>query len=229
MLQIVFLILISWCIIWAYNKKSILVLGVIPTKRIAAFSVYLFCVASIICAFGFLLRVLMAKEIYTVNHSLSFITILLNIGYQIRTVLTEELIFRGAVFYILLQKIGNKKAIVFSSILFGLAHCLNVEIWKNPLQLLLAFGFPFLMGLVLAFGFVKTQSIIVPFAIHFGWNLTQNYIFPEGLNENTILLLNGTPLVVTISYFSFFCMMYLPKLLLLLGSFFLLKKYKTSH
>jgi membrane protease YdiL (CAAX protease family) len=39
----------------------------------------------------------------------------------------------------------------------------------------IVFLFTFCMGLLLAFSYVKTFSILIPFAIHIGWNLTEEH------------------------------------------------------
>lgn len=67
----------------------------------------------------------------------------------------EEMLFRGAVTTELLKKYSPKKAIFFSALIFGIFHI-------NPAQVLNAF----LLGLLLAWVFYKTRSLIPGILIH---------------------------------------------------------------
>lgn len=67
----------------------------------------------------------------------------------------EEMLFRGAVTSELLKQYSPTKAIVFSALIFGIFHI-------NPAQVLNAF----LLGLLLAWLFYKTHSLIPSILIH---------------------------------------------------------------
>ena len=52
------------------------------------------------------------------------------------------------------------------------------------------------MGYSLALAYAITKSIMLPFALHFGWNFAQNTIFSKGpLGE--LLLVGTTPTELT--------------------------------
>jgi membrane protease YdiL (CAAX protease family) len=87
------------------------------------------------------------------------------------------------------------------------------------------FTFTFAMGLLLAYSYSRTYSLLMPFAIHFGWNLTQNYIFPETAIGNHIFTLAAPPPTVTISYAAFFTMLLLPKISVLIAGYLILKRH----
>ncbi len=74
--------------------------------------------------------------------------------------LVEELIFRGLVMGHLLTKMRRPMAILLSSVIFGLIHL-------NMLQILYAA----LMGALLAFIYVRSQSIWAAIFAHAGFNL----------------------------------------------------------
>ena len=76
----------------------------------------------------------------------------------------------------------------------------------------IVFAFTFAMGLLLAYSYSKTFSILIPFAIHLGWNLTQNFVFPDRPEGNHFFILAATPPLVTVSYFVFFIMLLFPKI-----------------
>ena len=72
----------------------------------------------------------------------------------------EEIIFRGVILKGLLVRYSSLKAIVVSSLLFGLVHL-------NPWQFVSAFG----MGIIGGWIFWKTNNLILPIIIHISNNL----------------------------------------------------------
>jgi len=226
MLQIVGLLAISWLLIWFFEKQNLSVLGLTPTKDRMKYSTILFIVTAILSATAFLLRMYFAKEEYTIVQSLTTKSILIETWYQFRTVLTEELLCRGALLYILIKKIGQTKAVIISSAIFAVLHWLNTGVWGNLTQMIIVFTFTFAMGLLLAFSYARTYSILIPFAIHYGWNLTQNYIFPDTATGSHIFILATPPPAVTISYFTFFTLLLFPKIFVLLIDYLIVKQHK---
>lgn len=227
MLQLIVLILVSWLIVWLLEKQNLSVLGFYPTKERLKYFSLLFIVSSTLSASYFLLRMHIAKEKYVLSPELNFNSIFIEIWYQCRTVLTEELICRGVLLYILIKKLGNSKAILISAVTFALLHWFNSGVWGNILQMSLVFLFTFFMGLLLAYSYAKTYSLLIPFALHFGWNLMQNYIFPDQAAGNHIFILQEAPPEVTISYFSFFTMLLFPKIAVILANYFIIRQYKS--
>ncbi len=224
MLQLIALLAISWFIIWLFEKENLSVLGLgLTNERLKYFSL-LFLVSSIISASAFLLKIYIAKEAYILSQSLTAKSILVEIWNQFRSVLTEELLCRGVLLYILIKKVGQTKAIIFSSILFAALHWLNVGIWGSPIQMIVVFSFTFTMGLLLAYAYARTFSLWIPFAIHFGWNLTQNFIFPDTSSGIHIFILAAPAPEVTVSYFAFFTMLLLPKISVIIIDYLIIKK-----
>lgn len=225
MLQLIVLFAASWLLVWLIEKQHLSVLGLRPNTERIKYFVILFLAAATCSAAAFLLRMLLVKESYMLSPSLNVRAVVTEIGYQIRTVLTEELLFRGVLLYILIKKLGVKKAIVISSVAFALMHWMNAGVWGNITQMATVFLFTFFMGLVLAFAYAKTYSLLLPFAIHFGWNLVQNYIFPGMTGSNAVFVLAANPPVVTISYAAFFTMLLLPKIAVLVTSYFIMRQH----
>ena len=226
MLQLIGLLAISWLLIWFFEKQNLSVLGLTPTKERLKYFGILFIVSAIFSATAFLLRMYITKEEYTVTQSLSIKSIVLESWYQFRTVLTEELLFRGALLYILIKKIGQKKAILISSIIFAVLHWINAGVWGNLTQMIIVFTFTFTMGLLLAYSYARTFSLLIPFAIHYGWNLTQNYIFPATVSGNHIFTLAAPPPIVTISYLAFFTMLLFPKISVIVFDYLIVKRHR---
>ncbi|TXI33390.1 MAG: CPBP family intramembrane metalloprotease [Niabella sp.] len=226
MLQLIGLLAISWLLIWLFEKGNLSVLGLTPTKDRLKYFTILFIVSAILSATAYLLRMYIAKEEYTISQSLTTKSVLLETWYQFRTVLTEELLCRGALLYILIKKIGQTKAVIISSIIFAVLHWMNAGVWGNLTQMIIVFAFTFAMGLLLAYSYARTFSLLIPFAIHYGWNLTQNYIFPETATGNHILTLAAPPPIVTVSYFAFFAMLLLPKISVLIIDYLIVKRHR---
>ena len=226
MLQLIGLILISWLIIWLFAKGNLSVLGLAPTTERLKYFAILFFASGIISASAFFLRMFFAQEEYSLTPSLTIGTVLIEIWCQFRTVMTEELICRGAILYILIKKIGQTKSIIITSVFFAILHWINAGVWGNLTQMAIVFTFTFAMGLLLAFSYAKTFSILIPFAIHFGWNLTQNYIFPDTAAGNHVFILATPPPEVTISYLAFFTMLLLPKISVLIIDYLIIKTHR---
>ena len=104
MLQLIGLLVISWLLIWFFEKGNLSVLGLMPTKVRLKYFTILFIVSAVFSATAFLLRMYFANEEYEITQSLSIKSNLLKTWYQFRTVLTEELLFSGALLYILIKK-----------------------------------------------------------------------------------------------------------------------------
>ena len=226
MVQLIGLLLISWLLIWFFEKGNLTVLGLTPTKERIQYFFILFIVSAVISSTAFLLRMYYLTETYAIARTLTARSILLETWYQFRAVLTEELICRGALLYILIKKAGQAKGVMISSVLFAVLHWLNAGVWGNLTQMIIVFSFTFAMGLLLAYSYARTFSLMIPLAIHFGWNLSQNYIFPETPFGNHIFALAAPTPSVTISYFALFTMLLFPKIAILVADYFIVKTHR---
>jgi uncharacterized protein len=226
MIQLLGLLIISWALLWLFEKRNLSVLGLIPNLHIIKYAFILFIVSAICCATAFLLRMYFANEEYAISSTLTASIVFEETWNQFRSVLTEELICRGAVLYILIKRIGQNKSIIISAIIFAALHWLNAGVWGNVVQMIIVFTFTFAMGLLLAYSYAKTFSLLIPFAIHFGWNLTQNFIFPDNPIGNHVFELAAPPPVVTVSYLVFFTMLLFPKLSVLLLDYLIVRRHR---
>lgn len=228
MLQIIALFAFSWLIIWWHEKGNLSVLGFQPTlKRTGYFFLLLF-VSILISASTYLLRMYYAEEQYTVNTSMNAQLFFQESWFQIRSVLTEELLCRGVLLYIMIRQLGTRKAIVLSSLIFALLHWFNSGVWGNLPQMAMVFVFTFAMGLLLAYAFTQSKSILLPFAIHLGWNWVQNFVFPDNAAAHSVFVLVTPPPTVTISYLAFFTMLLFPKIAVLAINYGIVRSYKSA-
>lgn len=101
----------------------------------------------------------------------------------------EEVLFRGAITKALLQQYSPTKAILISALIFGIFHI-------NPAQILPAF----LFGLLFAWTYYKTASLIPCILMHILNNSLSVYInlkYPEAENLNDLITV--TPyLIITL-------------------------------
>ncbi len=229
MLGILIQLAVSWLILWLFQKKNLGVLGFYPTQqRLAYFALFLI-ITALCCASGFLLKMAFAKQRWTLNPVLTGQLIWAGIWWNIKSVLFEELIFRGAIFYALIKRIGQRRAILISAIGFGIYHWFSFGIIGNPTQMALIFFVTGIMGLVLAYGYAKSFSLLIPIAIHFGWNYTQQCIFSNGPIGKQILIPVLPQAAITVSYFTFFSILLLPIILMLGINYWLIRKMKKME
>lgn len=226
MAGIVVQLAISWLIIWLYERNDLRVLGFAPTKRRLIDLLFFFLVTALCCASGFLLKMYFSDLRWKVNPKLTFALVTEGVWWNIKSVLFEELIFRGVLFYILIKRLGIKKAIVISAVAFGIYHWFSFGVIGNPMQMLFTFLITGTMGLVYAFGYSRTMSLYVPCAIHLGWNVTQNLIFSQGPIGNGVFQQTGDQQFRTGSYLVFIFVYFFPMLSAMLLNFYLLKKKK---
>lgn len=225
MIGIVVQLTLSWLIIWWFDKGNLSVLGWQPTVvRLRHFLLFSL-VTSACCASGFGLRIYAGQEIWERNPALTMNQTLSAIGWNIKSVLFEELIFRGALFYILWKKLGATKAMIISSTAFGIYHWFSQELWGNTTQMVIVFLLTGIMGMVYAYGYVKTKSLYVPCAIHFGWNITQGFVFSHGSIGNGVFMpALEQPHAVTLSYLTYGIITFSPLLSSWLFNYLLLSR-----
>jgi membrane protease YdiL (CAAX protease family) len=224
MAGIIVQLIISWLIVWFFEKKNLGVLGLLPTeKRLLDFLLF-FAITSICCTLGFFMKMIIVNQQWQLNPALSFSMVAEGARWNIISVLFEELIFRGVLLYILIKRIGSTKAIFISAAAFGIYHWFSFQVFGNPVQMLFVFFITGSMGLLLAYAYAKTLSLYLPIGIHFGWNLTQNFIFSDGpIGKGIFIQANPQPFR-TDSYLVFFSVTFLPMVLALLINYLLVKK-----
>lgn len=224
MIGILVQLALSWIIVWFVERKHLSVLGLRPTaQRVAWFFLFILITAAC-CAAGFLMKMYFGGMSWHLNPALSFKLFLSGLWWNISSVLFEELIFRGVLLYILIKRIGAKKAIFISAIAFGIYHWFSFGAIGNPVAMLYTFILTGLMGIVLALGYAKSFSLYIPIGIHLGWNFTQIFIFSQGPIGDGIFVSDKGAGFRTDSYLIFFLVTFLPLLLALGINYLLIKK-----
>ncbi len=179
MIGLLVIIVVSGVLLHFIEKKNISVLGIIPNqKHLTQFLI------------GFLIIVLinlsmiyietLVKSISWEMKSINYRAIYEAFVYHLRSALTEDLVFRGAILYILISKIGAKKAVLISALIFGIYHVFSYGMTGGRivpiLYVILVTGF---VGYVWAYAFHKTKSIAIGLGLHLGSNLVMSCFYPS--------------------------------------------------
>jgi membrane protease YdiL (CAAX protease family) len=216
MLGLLIQIIISHFIIRWVLKEELSVLGLKPSKKRIG-SLLLFCFIAALCsAITFWLRILFAKELWVLNSSMNWQHTFNAVWYNIKSVMYEELIFRGVLFYILIEKLGGTKAILISAMAFGIYHWFTYEVFNDPVKMLWIFAITFSAGYIYALGYYKTNTLYTPIGMHFGWNFVQSFIFSAG-NIGSGLFIQRLPAPqIQVSYFIYYSITFLHLFLFIL-------------
>ncbi len=191
MIGILVAITISWLLLFLIEKKNILALGFLPiVKRLQQFLIG-FIITGILCVLVQYLESYLKSSEWVLNKNISGGIIFESFWWDVKSVLTEELIFRAALLYILIQKLGSSKSILISAIAFGIYHWFSYGVLGNVMAMILVFIGTGLMGYAWAWAFSKTKSIMLPFGLHLGWNFVYNTIFSKGPLGDLILIAQG--------------------------------------
>ncbi|HEX7845740.1 MAG TPA: CPBP family intramembrane glutamic endopeptidase [Chitinophagaceae bacterium] len=225
MVGIIVQLAISWLLIWVIEKKDLSVLGLKPTRQ-RIFDLGLFFIVTGCCAgSGFLIRMCLGER-WELNPDFTLRLLAEGLWWNIKSVLFEELIFRGVILYILIKRTGMLKGIIISAIAFGIYHWFTYEVLGNTTPMITVFLITGLIGLLYGYGYAKTFSLYIPIGIHIGWNFTNNFIFSEGQIGNGVLVAVKTNQQASVSYFIFFMIIFLPMLTMTVVNYLLIRRKK---
>jgi membrane protease YdiL (CAAX protease family) len=228
MLGIIVQLAASWLIIRLVQKQQLNVLGFYPTlQRLKDFLLFLL-TGALCSASGFLLRMWWGNEAWELNPLYNSRLLWEGTWWNIKSVLFEELIFRGVLLYILIKRLGPATGIIISAIGFGIYHWFSYGILGNIPAMLMYFFVTGIMGLVYGYAYAKTFSLYIPVAIHFAWNFVQSFVFSNGPIGRGILVLAAQQKPVTIPPIAYGCIMLLPLFSIWGISYWLLKRKQQA-
>lgn len=231
MIGILVALAISWLLLFLIEKENILALGFLPiVKRLKQFLMGFF-ITGILCVLVQYLESYLKSSTWVLNKDISSGIILKSFWWDFKSVLTEELIFRGALLYILIQKTGSRKSILISAIAFGIYHWFSYGVLGNVVAMIVVFIGTGLMGYAWAWAFSKTKSIMLPFGLHLGWNFIYNTIFSKGpLGELVLISKGGNELTDWSSLLNFVSgLVIVPFLVLIFIKYFVKKEKKIQN
>jgi hypothetical protein len=178
MLGLLVIIVISWMLLHFIEKKNIEALGIIPNKKRASQFLIGFIVMIVICLIAILVETFILNVEWKQNDTIHYSLIFDAFVYHIRSALTEDLVFRGAILYILIQKIGAKKAILLSAIIFGVYHIFSYGMLNSSIiAMLYVTLITGCTGYVWAYTFNKTKSIMMGLGFHLGYNFLMSMFY----------------------------------------------------
>ncbi len=179
---------ISWVLLLLVEKKDLRVLGIIPTQQRLMQLLAGIVIAACCCGLYYFLQTILSGSTWSANKSFTLPKFFSGAWWTMQSVLYEELIFRGALLYIAIKKIGPKWACMLSAVCFGIYHWFSMGAFGNVVFMVYLFIGTGIMGYVLALAYAKTGSLYLPIALHFGWNLVTNIIFSGGPNGTQLLI-----------------------------------------
>jgi uncharacterized protein len=192
MIGLIVVIIISWLILWFLEKEHVTVLGIRPTgKRLKEF-LLAFILMAILCTVNFLGQSYFKEISYSVNSDYGFWEGINAVFWTSKAALLEEFIFRGAILYLLIKKIGAVKACLITATAFGIYHWFSYGmIGGRIIPMIYIFLLTGAAGWSFAFAFAKTKSLYAPFGLHFGWIVISIVVFSAGPLGNQLLISNA--------------------------------------
>lgn len=187
MIGILIELIISWLLLWFIERGNLSSLGLIPSKPRMVDLLYGFIIAALFCTV-YHLRVYFADNSWKLNPHFNLQQLVSGTWWVLKSVLFEELLFRGALLYIAVKKLGPVKACFLSAACFGVYHWFTMGSLGNPVQMIIVFLMTAIAGLAFAYAFVKTRSMYLPMGLHFGWNYLTILIFSNGPLGQQLLL-----------------------------------------
>lgn len=212
MVGIIIQLIISWILLWYFDKSSLAALGIAPTgKRVLLFLTG-FLLAAFVSILYNILTIAFVHNGWVINKQFSAAAALQSTWWVLRSVLFEELIFRGALLYLAIKRWGAPRASIFSAVCFGVYHWFSYGALGNPVAMVFIFLLTGIAGFTFAYAFAKTGSLYLPVSLHFGWNLVHIVVFSNGpLGSQLYQKINGNAATGFLSLFIFlFQMLALP-------------------
>lgn len=200
MIGIIIQVVISWLLLWLIDKKDLAVLGLKPTTgRVLNFAFGI--LLSAICFTSYCLTTTyLTGNSWAINGSFSWKQFFSSGWWTINSVIFEELIFRGALLYLLIQKTSVKIGCWISSIAFGIYHWFSFGVLGNPVPMAYVFLSTGIWGLMFSYSFAKTKSLYLPVGLHLGWNFFNIVIFSQGpLGKQFLVSSNNGQLLTGLS------------------------------
>lgn len=163
-------------------------MGISPTKKRMSNLLFGFSGAAAFCTAYYFTTAGLAGNPFILNKAFTASDFFKSSWWTLKSVLFEELLFRGALLYITIKKWGIKPACIVSAAAFGIYHWFSFGAFGNPLQMLIVFVMTGIWGWMFAFAYAKTKSLYLPAGLHLGWNLVNNIVFSKGPLGHQLLL-----------------------------------------
>lgn len=178
MLGLLVIIVVSWGLLHLILNKNIESIGIVPSgKRTIQFVIGMVFIM-IITLLNIYIETIVLDIDWKLQYSINYHSILNAFVYHLRSALTEDLVFRGAILYILINKLSVNWGLLISALCFGIYHVFSYGLTEAKiipiLYVILITGFT---GYVWAYTFHKTKSIMLGLGFHLGINLLNTFFF----------------------------------------------------
>lgn len=229
MLGVIVAIILSYAALWLTSREHITVLGILPTSQRAKEFILGFLIMATFCTINFFGQAYVKGTTYTLNVNYTFTDTIDGVWWAAKAALFEELIFRGALLYILIKYIDIVRACLISSVAFGIYHWFSYGlIGGSIIPIIYVFLLTGAGGWMFAFAFAKTKSISAPLGLHLGWILMSIVVFSDGPIGDQLLIAKGGDLELggwaNLAFFLWQAVV-VPAIV----TWYLLKKYPLDH
>ena len=192
MIGILVVLILSWFLLRVVARERLTVLGITSNRRrLREFGVGLLFMAGV-GVINFVWQAHIKEIHYQLNPEYGVGPLLSGSFWVLKAVVFEELVFRGALLYLLIKWIGPIRACLLSSFVFGIYHWYSYEVFDRGLVVLL---YILLVtgagGWMFSFAYAKTGSLYAPIGLHLGWNLVAAVVFSSGPIGEQLLLAHG--------------------------------------
>ena len=187
MVAILLSLLLSW-IVLRLASENLQTLGLFPTRHRSLQFLAGFTSIGLLAVIYYVIFILVLEAKVVVNGSYSLLGFLKGSWWTLRSVLYEELLFRGALLVLAIKFLGKSKGLFLSSIVFGIYHWFSYNVFGDIPQMINTFMLTGMGGFAFAFAFAETRSLYLPVGLHFGWNLVTTIVFSQGTIGEQLLI-----------------------------------------
>ena len=171
MIGILIILGASWLLLFLFEKKNLSVLGFTPLSKRILQLLLGFGFIVILHSFLILAETFIFKIEWEFNKNFELSYLARSLWYHTKSALTEDLIFRGAILYILAGRFSNRVAILTSAIIFGIYHWFSYGMFGSGIvPMVYIFIITGTTGAVWAYSYFKTNSIFLALGFHIAWN-----------------------------------------------------------
>ncbi|MBV6715557.1 CPBP family intramembrane glutamic endopeptidase [Paenibacillus chitinolyticus] len=196
MLGIIVIVLLSWLLLRFTIRQPLSVLGYNPMGlRLRQFGIALL-IGLVVCAVVKWTESLITSAGWEVNSGYRWTDLFAAGWWNFKSVWFEELLFRGALLVILIRWLGARPGIVLSAAAFGAYHWFSHGLFGNIPVMIFMFAATFVMGLVWAYAYSKSDSMAIAAGSHLGWNATSAILFSDSpIGDQLFIPFKGTEYV----------------------------------
>lgn len=181
-------IFITWGLLALVLKKNIFHAWLTPRdRRMREWSMGLLFATVVAMVTKVVISLLTGVE-WSLNPDATVSTIAGSMFYDLKSVVAEELLFRGIILLLLIKYFSARTGILVMAAAFGVYHWFTFGVLGNIMGMVVVFGVTGLMGYVFGLAYVRTGSLMLPLGIHLGWNWVGSTVFSGGPNGSQLLI-----------------------------------------